>query len=97
MSKRKTYGLEWLYLSMASFNGSGYADKSTPETYVASYKAFKTLKKDKYAHQMLELYPDEAYDFACELVFANDPGHTPSEKNLAKFREYYNPEQAGLL
>lgn len=36
MKQPKTFGLEWLYLSLASFNGSGYADKSSPELLEAT-------------------------------------------------------------
>lgn len=40
MSKRTTSGIEWLAHSMASFNGSGYADKQSPE-----HKAQAKFKK----------------------------------------------------
>lgn len=99
MSKRKpkTFGLEWLYLSMASFNGSGYADKATPENYVASYRAYKIWKKDKQAVQLLDENLDFAWEQACRLVYAKEAGHTPSPKNYAKFRTYYNPETMELF
>lgn len=99
MSKRrpKTTGLEWLYLSLASFNGSGYADKATPEQYIASYRAFKRWKKDTYALRLLDDYPEFAYDQACRLVLARDAGHTPSTKNYAKFKTYYDSNTLELL
>ena len=97
MSKRLTSGIEWLSLSMASFNGSGYADKQSPEHYVASYKAYKTMKRDNYALEMLGCEPDMALNLAKRLVNANDAGRTPSKKAMAKFSKYYNPKRVGLF
>lgn len=97
MSKRtpKTQGIEWLYLSMASFNGSGYADKTSPGHYIASYRAYKRMKKDAYAVGMVDLEKETALEFASKLVDAAEPGHTPSENSLRKFRAYYNPDDVG--
>lgn len=92
----KTQGLEWLYLSMASFNGSGYADKSTPETYLSSYRAYKRMKKDVYAIGATYLFEVEAKAFSEKLINAADAGHTPSEKAMAKFQKWYNAEQLGV-
>ena len=75
---------------MASFNGSGYADKHDADAYVESYKAFKRMKGDKYALELVEQFPTAPFGFAVELVHAADAGHTPSEKNLSKFRVYYD-------
>jgi|SRR3990167_279221 len=99
MSKRKpkTFGLEWLYLSMASFNGSGYADKATPENYVASYRAYKIWKKDKQAVQLIDENLDFAFQQATRLCLARDAGHTPSAKNFSKFKTYYNPDALELF
>lgn len=97
MKQSKTEGLEWLSLSMSSFNGSGYADKATPENYVASYTAYKTWKRDRRALRLLADYPDVAYSLACRLVLARDAGHTPSDERLATFRQYYEPDRVGLL
>lgn len=89
--KRVTYGLEWLGHSLASFNGSGYADKQSPEHYVASYKAYKTMKRDNYALKMLESSSAEATEIARKLIYARDSSHVPSVKNYAKFKNYYSP------
>lgn len=99
MSKRtpKTDGVEWLYHSMTAFNGSGYADKATPENYVASYTAYKKWKKQLDAIELVKQNPEVAYELACKLVFARDAGHTPSERNMARFRFYYDPEKLELL
>lgn len=90
MSKRKTSGLEWLELSMASFNGSGYADKHDAQSYAESYIAYKTWRNDKYALWLLEKFPTAAYGFATELVHANDAGHIPSKKQRDKFGQFYS-------
>lgn len=99
MSKRrpKTLGLEWLYHSMTAFNGSGYAQKATPEEYVVSYSAYKKWKKDKYGVEMVQAYPEEAYQIASDMVHARPPGHIPSDKNMNKFLEYYYREISGVL
>lgn len=99
MSKRKpkTNGLEWLYLSLASFNGSGYADKNTPETYIASYLAYKKWKKDSYAIEQVEINTEFSLEQAERLCLANDAGHNPTDKKLSKFREYYNPNNPELF
>lgn len=98
MSKRKpkTNGLEWLYLSLASFNGSGYADKSTPETYIASYLAYKKMKKDSYAIEQVTQNIEFALEQSERLCLAADAGHIPTEKSMKKFRQYYNPDNALL-
>jgi len=89
--KPKTVGLEWLYLSMASFNGSGYADKTDEESYVASYRAYKQWRKEHEAVELLNQHLDEAIFFTESLIEAKEASHYLSEKNLAKFRKFYNP------
>jgi hypothetical protein len=89
MKQAKTQGLEWLYLSLASFNGSGYADKSSPESYIESYVAFKRMKKIEKAVDMVASNYDAAVNMAESLVDARDAGHVPSEKNYNKFMEFY--------
>ena len=94
MKQAKTNGLEWLYLSMASFNGSGYAIKHTPQTYLDSYIAYKKWKKQ---HQAVELTLNEletAYMYAQKLHTASPAGHIPTEKNRVKFMEFYIKEYA---
>ena len=97
MSKRmpKTTGTEWLYLSMASFNGSGYADKSSPENYYKSYIMYKAWKKQPLGVGSAKLYKAEAMVFAETLCEANEPGITPSKKNMEKFLAF--KERSELL
>ena len=95
MSKNKvgkTSGGEWLFLSMAAFNGSGYADKTTPEQYIASYKAYKTWRKDNRALECLQDYPDVAYPCAENMCARPVVDHVPSDKNIKKFMQYYDPD-----
>lgn len=89
MRQPKTKGLEWLNLSMASFNGSGYADKSSAVAYIESYVAFKRLKKQWEAVEILKRHYNEATTIAEYLLDAAEAGHTPSEKNYQKFWEFY--------
>ena len=92
MSKRspKIQGTEWLYLSMASFNGSGYADKSSPEHYYQSYVLYSAWKNRPNAVRLAKLYELEALSFSEKLCVAADPGHTPSEKNINNFAAFCN-------
>jgi hypothetical protein len=94
MKQTKTNGLEWLYLSMASFNGSGYAIKHTPQTYLDSYVAYKKWKKQSRAVELALLELDTAYVYAEKLHRAAPAGHTPSDKNQMKFMEFYIKEYA---
>jgi hypothetical protein len=94
MRQPKTEGLEWLYLSMASFNGSGYAIKHTPQTYLESYIAYKKWKKHYDAVELAEKEWETALDYSEKLYVAAPPGHTPSEKNRIKFMEFYIREFA---
>lgn len=90
MKQPKTFGLEWLYLSLASFNGSGYADKSSPESYLESYVAFKRMKKKQEAVDIVRNNYEEAVYMAASLCEAREAGHVPSKKNYDKFMEYYS-------
>ena len=94
MKQTKTTGLEWLYLSMASFNGSGYAIKHTPQTYLDSYIAYKKWKKQTKAVELALQEYESALYYAEKLHLAAPAGHTPSEKNRIKFMEFYIGEYA---
>lgn len=87
----KTSGADWLWHSMAAFNGSGYADKYDAQTYIDSYRAYKTMRKDAEALRLLTNYQDYAQAYAEKLCMANDASHKPSEKGWAKFQKFYSP------
>jgi hypothetical protein len=94
----KTTGGEWLYMSMASFNGSGYADKSSAQHYIESYRAYKMMKKHHQAINTLNVHQEEALLFAEKLASDSvDSKYEPSEKNLRKFHQFYDVEQMSLL
>jgi len=99
MSKRcpKTNGIDWLCLSLASFNGSGYADKTTPETYIASYLAFKKWKKELEAISLVNEYMEYSLEQAERLCMARDPSHTPNDKKKAEFNQHYDPNKVWEL
>lgn len=89
MSKKyKTQGLDWLLLSLASFNGSGYANKFSAHEYLDSYEIFKTLKNDTKALELLRIYRVEAYERAFDLLEARDANRTPNQKMLNKMQSY---------
>lgn len=77
--------LDWLQLSMASFNGSGYADKYDANSYAGSYVAYKNWKKDAKALSVIAKYPTAPLGFAEELVHAAEPKHVPNPKRFAEF------------
>lgn len=83
----KTQGVEWLYLSMSSFNGSGYANKTDGETYATSYVQYKMWKKLPTHAQVALNNWDEAIQFGNQLCEAKD-GHRPSDKNYKKFIDF---------
>jgi hypothetical protein len=89
MSKKKpakTKGGEWLYLSMAAFNGSGYADRSSADDFLRSYKLYKLWKKDLYAVELTRAIPEVALRYADHLVMmCQPPSHVASAKQMAKF------------
>lgn len=97
MSKRTpaTTGSEWLYHSMNAFNGSGYADKSTPEAFVESYKYYKAWRRQAAALAILKNCPLEALTYAEHLVNARDASVTPNKQNLERFEAFKT--RAGLL
>ena len=85
--KPKTSGLEWLYLSMASFNGSGYAEKFDAESYLHSYITYKEIKKDYTAVGLCRVHPGEALEFAAHLVAAKDATRRPYGKTYEKYKK----------
>lgn len=93
MKQPKTSGTEWLGLSLASFNGSGYADKQSPEHYVASYIAFKKMKKVQKAVDLATQNYEFALSVAEKLVDYRSAGMTPSEKAYKNFLRYYDPDE----
>lgn len=88
----KTSGLEWLIHSLIAFNGSGYADYLSPESFIDSYVAYKKMRRRPDAAELAETYRDEALVVISELLEKTaGASHKPSAKNLAKFRQYYHP------
>lgn len=80
---------------MNAFNGSGYADKSSPEAYIESYKYYNAWKNRKDALETLLKHPIEALTFAEKLMDARDAGHQPSQKNIERFNAF--KQRASLL
>jgi hypothetical protein len=87
--KSKTQGLEWLLLSFAAFNGSGYGDMSTPENFVLSYIAYNTWKNRQEAVRLATEYVEELYKLADHLIeTSNGASHKPNEKQWNKFIKF---------
>lgn len=73
---------------MASFNGSGYADKSSPEKFYQSYLMYKAWKKQPQAVQTARQFEIEGRSYAEHLYTAAEPGHRPSDKALNSFQAF---------
>lgn len=93
MKRFKTTGYTWLEHSLIAFNGSGYADRSSAEAFLDSYRAYKTMKRDGRALSILEQHWFDALAPAFDLVTTSlGPDHTPAEGRLKEFKKYYNPK-----
>lgn len=99
MKAAKTTGLEWLYHSMAAFNGSGYADKASGETFLQSYTLYNKMRHRDIALEIIETFPNEAMEFAEHLAKAKDPGRTPTSKFYKRYiaRLQTNADQLEIL
>lgn len=87
--KSKTKGLEWLLLSFAAFNGSGYGDMSTPESFVLSYITYNAWKKRQEAVELAKEHSEELYNLASHLIeTSHGASVTPNEKNMRKYLEF---------
>lgn len=86
--KAKTEGLEWLGHSLTSFNGSGYADKTSAEAYLVSYIEYKSWKKDHKALDLVNKHQIEALSISEHMLNAKDAGHIPSKRNLKKLEQF---------
>lgn len=90
-TKTKTRGLEWLLLSFASFNGSGYANTDTPEEYVDSYIYYNGWKHRQEAVELAREHYDVLFNEADRLInTSSGASREPSEKNMRKFQQYIN-------
>lgn len=83
----KTSGLEWLVLSLLSFNGSGYADMYDAESFLESYIAYKTAKKKPDAVLLAQRYRQTVLPTIEELLSKTlGASRQPSKKMLYKMR-----------
>lgn len=87
--KTKTRGLEWLLLSFASFNGSGYANTDTPEEFVESYINYNGWKRRQEAVDLAKEHYDILISEADRLInTSKGASREPSEKQARKFQAY---------
>ena len=91
-SYAKTQGVTWLGHSLTAFNGAGYADRDSPETFVDSYIAWKTMKGDQNAIDLATQYREVAEDVGRQMIEnSHGAGKPMSKSTLKKFREFYPP------
>lgn len=89
--KAKTEGLEWVQHSLTAFNGSGYADMSTPETFLESYVTYKRWKKRPDAVELANMYWNSLLPLAEHLIeLGNGPTAPRSVKGYKKFNTFIN-------
>lgn len=99
----KTEGLDWLLLSLASFNGSGYADMSSSQSFLDSYVAYKSLRQKKQNRQaviLAKVYRVEALEMLdTMLAHTKGAGRKPQEKYVKRVRavQQQQADQLGLL
>ena len=87
--KTKTRGLEWLLLSFASFNGSGYANTDTPEEFVESYINYNGWKRRQEAVELAREHYDILFEEADRLINTSQgASREPNEKQARKFQAY---------
>jgi len=91
MRKRTTKGMDWLEHSMASFNGSGYADRTSAKSFLNSYLSYKWTKRDNYAINTVDKSYKGAMQIARKLMNAKLVGQKPIQKRLENFSKYHNP------
>ena len=86
----KTTGFEWLEHSFTAFNGSGYADRTNPRTFVDSYIAYSKFRKRPQGAELAEKYYEILLTLA-ERLIENSAGASKvtSDKGLAKFAQFY--------
>jgi len=94
MKARKTSGVVWLGHSMAEFNGSGYADRTSADAFLKSYLSYKWMKRDNYAINTVDSSYKAAMRIAHKLMTAKLAGRTPSQKRQAIFKAYYDPKES---
>ena len=92
----KTEGVDWLGYSLVAFNGSGYADRNSPEDFVKSYIAYNIWKKRDNAVLLATRHQEVAEIVAESLLKGTGPGQTPSSYRLRQFSEFYEPARTWI-
>lgn len=92
MKKYKTEGLTWLEHSIVAFNGSGYADRLSPESFINSYIDYNRWKKRPQGVSLGNQFYQSVLPLAEYLIETSaGPGKFTSQKRLDKFRDFrYN-------
>lgn len=89
--KPKTEGYTWLEFSFTAFNGSGYADRSSPDKFVESYIAYSKWKKRSQGVKLSGEFYQPLLILAEYLIENSDgPGRLPSDKNYKHFLTFIN-------
>jgi len=87
----KTEGLEFLTLSIIAFNGSGYADRESPEAFLDSYIAYSQWKRREKSVSLANTYYYAVLPLCEKLLPAvYESSHKASKKNYNKYLEFRN-------
>ena len=87
MKTYKTTGLNWLELSIISFNGSGYANRTNAEAFIQSYIDYKDWKRKPEAVKLANKYYHSVLPLA-EHLLPSQPNHVANAKNYQKFLKH---------
>lgn len=92
MSKQpKTSGYKWVEYSLTAFNGSGYADRESGETFLDSYIDYNNWKHRPEAVRLANQFYQPLLVLAEQLLPSEV--RKPSNKNWAKFQASRNKTQ----
>lgn len=100
MKQPTTQGLEWLQHSVATFNGSGYADMESVDDYIESYVAYKALHNKNEAVLLIHKYVNEIKPTVEHILKVSlGAGRKPAPKNIDRVNAYRKliRDQVGLL
>ena len=81
---------QWLEASLNSFNGSGFADRTSPEAFMESYLAYQRYKRRDYGQEQATRFWQSGLVVAQNLIENSaGPSRQPPPKALKRFARFY--------
>lgn len=81
---------------MAAFNGSGYADKASGETFLQSYTLYNKMRHRDIALEIIETFPNEAMEFVEHAAKGTYSQVDGADEEFLKAQEIYTSIFGGL-